>query len=82
MGHHAVAEEGVPIREIAEAIGRGLNLPVVSKTREEAAEHFVILGHFVGQDGPTSSALTQKQLGWRPTGQPGLITDLNNMRYF
>jgi nucleoside-diphosphate-sugar epimerase len=79
--YHAVAEEGVPVRDIAEAIGRGLKVPVVSKSPEEAAGHFGFLAHFVNRDLTGSSAQTQKQLGWRPTG-PGLITDLNNMRYF
>jgi nucleoside-diphosphate-sugar epimerase len=79
--YHAVDEEGVPLREIAEAIGRGLKVPVVSKSREEAANHFGFLGHFVGADLRASSALTQQRLGWRPTG-PGLIADLNAMKYF
>jgi nucleoside-diphosphate-sugar epimerase len=79
--YNAVAEEGVPLREIAEAIGRGLKVPVVSISPEEAGEHFGWLAHFVGFDVPASSALTQERLGWRPTG-PGLITDLNAMKYF
>ena len=79
--YHAVAEEGVPLREIAEAIGRGLNVPVVSKTPEEAAQHFGFLGFFVGIDAPASSALTQERLGWHPTNQPGMIADLDRMRY-
>lgn len=78
--YHAVAEEGVPLRDVAEAIGRGLKVPVVSKSGEEAAAHFGFLAHFLGRDVTGSSAQTQKQLGWRPTG-PTLITDLNNMRY-
>src|SRR5271166_2600762 len=73
---HAVAEEGVPLREIAEAIGRGLKVPVVSKSPEEAADHFGWLGFFVGGDAPASSAKTQERLGWRPT-QTGLISDLD-----
>jgi nucleoside-diphosphate-sugar epimerase len=80
--YHAIAEEGVPLREIAEAIGRGLKVPVVAKSPEEAAEHFGWLGHFVGMDCPASSALTQQRLGWRPTAQPGMISDLDHMRYF
>jgi nucleoside-diphosphate-sugar epimerase len=80
--YHAVAEEGVPVREIAEAIGRGLKVPVVSKSPEEAGEHFGWLGMFAGFDMRASSALTQERLGWHPTTQPGLISDLNNMRYF
>jgi nucleoside-diphosphate-sugar epimerase len=79
--YHAVAEEGVPARDIAEAIGRGLKVPVVSKSVEEAAAHFSWLGAFVGRELIGSSAQTQRVLGCRPTG-PGLITDLNNMRYF
>jgi len=79
--YHAVAEEGVPLREIAAAIGRGLNVPVVAKSPEEAAAHFGWLGLFVGLDAPASSALTQQRLGWRPTPQPGLISDLDHMRY-
>ncbi len=78
--YHAVAEEGVPVREVAEAIGRGLKVPVVSKSPEEAAEHFGWLGLFVGVDMPASSALTQERLGWRPTGA-GLISDLDQARY-
>jgi nucleoside-diphosphate-sugar epimerase len=80
--YHAVAEEGVPLRDIAEAIGRGLNLPAVSISREEAAGHFGWLGMFAGLDCPASSALTQQRLGWSPTAQPGMIEDLNHMRYF
>jgi nucleoside-diphosphate-sugar epimerase len=78
--YHAVAEEGVPMREIAEAIGRGLKIPVVSQSPEEAAAHFGWLAMFAGADIPASSALTQQRLGWRPTG-PGLVADLNAMRY-
>ena len=73
--YHAVAEEGVPVRDIAEVIGRRLKLPVVAKTPAEAAEHFGSMGGFVGLDGPASSALTRERLGWRPVG-PGLIADL------
>jgi nucleoside-diphosphate-sugar epimerase len=79
--YHAVAEEGVPVREIAEAIGRGLRVPVVAKSPEEAGEHFGWLAQFVGFDMPASSVLTQQRLGWRPTG-PGLISDLDHMQYF
>ena len=78
--YHAVAEEGVSLRDIAEIIGRGLKVPVVSKSPKEAADHFGFLGYFVGTDGPASSALTQERLGWNPTG-PSLITDLEKMRY-
>jgi nucleoside-diphosphate-sugar epimerase len=79
--YHGVAEEGVPIRDIAEVIGRHLNVPVVSKSPEEAAAHFGFLGPFLSADLPASSALTQKWLGWRPT-QPGLVADLDHGRYF
>jgi nucleoside-diphosphate-sugar epimerase len=79
--YHAVAEEGVPVRDIAEVIGRGLKLPVVSISPEEAPAHFGWLGAFVGYDLPASSAQTQAKLGWHPTG-PGLIADLELMRYF
>jgi nucleoside-diphosphate-sugar epimerase len=79
--YNAVGEEGVPLRQIAEEIGRGLKIPVVSKSPGEAAEHFGWLNFFVDHDLPASSALTQKRLGWRPTG-PGLIADLKAMKYF
>jgi nucleoside-diphosphate-sugar epimerase len=79
--YHAVAEEGISMREISEVIGRGLKLPVVSISPEEAPAHFGWLAMFAGFDVPASSAQTQQRLGWRPTG-PGLIEDLNNMRYF
>jgi hypothetical protein len=71
----------VPLREIAEAIGRGLKLPVVAKSPEEAAEHFGWLAMFAGADAPASSKLTQERLGWRPTG-PGLMADLAHARDF
>jgi nucleoside-diphosphate-sugar epimerase len=81
--YHAVGEEGVPLREIAEAIGRGLKVPVVAKSPEEAAVHFGgFLGVFVGADAPASSALTQERLGWRLTRQPGLIADLDRATTF
>jgi nucleoside-diphosphate-sugar epimerase len=73
--YHAVAEEGVPVRDIAEVIGRRLKLPVVAKSPTEAAEHFGWLGAFAGFDSPASSALTRERLGWRPVGL-GLIADL------
>ncbi len=79
--YHAVAEEGVPVRDIAEVIGRGLKVPVVSMTPEEAGAHFGWLAMFAGLDLPASSAITQERLGWRPTG-PGMIADLEQMRYF
>jgi nucleoside-diphosphate-sugar epimerase len=79
--YHAVAEEGVSLKDIATAIGRGLNVPIVSKTPEEAKEHFGFLAHFAGLDLWATSAQTRKQLGWNPTG-PGLIADLEIMQYF
>jgi len=78
--YHAVAEEGVPMREIAEVIGRGLTVPVISVSPEEAPAHFGWLAAFAGRDLPASSALTKNRLGWQPTG-PGLIADLEQMRY-
>lgn len=79
--YHAVADEGVPFREIAGVIGRRLNLPVVSKSTEEASDHFGFLAHFVAIDGPASSAQTRERLGWRPV-HPGLIADLDAEHYF
>jgi len=78
---HAVADEGVSFREIAEAIGRNLELPTVSISPEDAADHFAYLSWVVPLDNPTSSALTQKLLGWHPT-QSGLIDDLDEGHYF
>jgi nucleoside-diphosphate-sugar epimerase len=78
--YHAVGEEGVAMREIAEVVGRGLKVPVVSLSQQEAQAHFGWLATFAGFDMPASSALTQQRLGWRPTG-PGLIADLEQMRY-
>jgi nucleoside-diphosphate-sugar epimerase len=79
--YHAVGDEGVPFREIAQVIGRRLNIPVVSKSREQAAEHFGWLAHFAGLDCPASSKQTQQQLGWRAT-QAALIPDLDRPSYF
>jgi nucleoside-diphosphate-sugar epimerase len=79
--YHGVADEGVATRDIAEVVGRHLNVPVVSKSREEAADHFDWIGLFFGIDGPASSAQTRERLGWRPV-QPGLIADLNAEHYF
>ena len=78
---HAIAEEGVPLKAMAEVIGRRLNIPVVSKSPEEAAEHFGWFAMFAGVDAPTSSARTQSLLGWRPE-QPGLIADFDHPAYF
>jgi len=79
--YHGVADEGVPVQEIAEVIGRRLNLPVASKSSGEAASHFGWIAHFLSIDGLASSAQTQEQLGWRPV-QPGLISDLDAEHYF
>jgi nucleoside-diphosphate-sugar epimerase len=78
--YHAVAEAGVPLKDIAGAIGRGLNVPVTSIAQEQAQEHFGFVGLFAGRDSPASSLRTREQLGWNPTG-PGLLADLENMRY-
>jgi nucleoside-diphosphate-sugar epimerase len=79
--YHGVADEGIPTREIAEVIGRQSNVPVVSKSSEEAADHFGWIAHFFGIDSPASSAQTQERLRWRPV-QPGLIADLSAAHYF
>ena len=78
---HAVAEEGLPTRDLAEVIGRRLKVPVVSKSPEEAAAHFSWLARFFALDGPASSTRTQERLGWHPR-QPGLISDVELGRYF
>lgn len=78
--YHAVQEEGVALREIAETLGKGLKVPVVSLDPDKAAEHFGWLAHFAGLDMPASSEWTRKTLKWEPTG-PGLIEDLTNMNY-
>ena len=78
---HATAEEGVPAREIAEAIGRGLDIPVTSIAVEDAAGHFGWIGGFFAADAPASSAKTRALLGWEPT-EPGLIEDLDAGHYF
>lgn len=77
---HAVAEEGVPVREIAEVIGAGLGVPVKSLTPDEAADHFGWLAPFAAMDLQASSAATRERLGWEPKG-PGIVEDLNNMNY-
>lgn len=78
---HAVAEEGVPFRKIAEAIGQGLHLPVTSKTGDEVAEHFGWFSYFASIDCPASSQKTRDALGWETKGV-GLISDINNADYF
>lgn len=79
--YHAVAEEAIAFRAIAEAIGRGLNLPVVSKSPEEAAAHFGAFAGFTQLDAPATSQLTQQRLGWQPS-QPTLLADLARGHYF
>jgi nucleoside-diphosphate-sugar epimerase len=78
---HAVGDEGIAFREIAEAIGRNLGVPVASVGPDEAAAHFGFLGGLVSLDNPTSSARTQELLGWKPE-HPGLIEDLDAGHYF
>jgi nucleoside-diphosphate-sugar epimerase len=78
--YHAVDEEGVSMKAIAEALGRGLKVPVISIKPEEAEAHFGWLGVFAVHDMPSSSALTRKKLNWNPTG-PGMIADLDGMDY-
>lgn len=77
---HAVAEEGITVREIAEVVGKGLGVPVRSLTVDEASVHFGWLGPFARFDMPASSAQTRDRLGWEPAG-PGLIEDLTNMDF-
>lgn len=79
--YHGVAEEGVPFREIAGVIGRRLDVPVVSKTAEDAAAHFGWFAHFAMLDNPASSQRTRELLGWTPD-QPGLIADIDQPSYF
>jgi nucleoside-diphosphate-sugar epimerase len=79
--YHAVADEGVSVREIADLIGRRLNLPVVSKTAEEAKEHFGWFALFAGIDNPASSLGTRALMGWEPK-QLGLIADIDRQHYF
>jgi nucleoside-diphosphate-sugar epimerase len=78
---HGVADEGIPVREIAEIIGRRLKVPALSKTPQEAAELLGFIGHVLAMDGSASSALTRERLGWHPT-QVDLIRDLEHGRYF
>lgn len=79
--YHGVGDEGVPFRDIAGVIGRRLNIAIVSRTPEQAAEHFAWFAHFAALDAPASSAQTQRELGWRPT-HVGLIRDLEQGTYF
>ena len=78
---NAIGDEGVPFRDIAQAIGRRLNLPVTAISREEADGHFGLFALFTSLDVPASSALTQERFGWHPA-HPGLIPDLDEGHYF
>jgi nucleoside-diphosphate-sugar epimerase len=78
---HGVADEGVPLRSVAEVIGRHLDIPVVSVAPEDAAAHFTWLGAFLAGDSPASNARTRELLGWQPA-EPGLIEDLEKGHYF
>ena len=78
--YHAVAEQGIPLRQIAEILGKGLGVPVKSLSPEEAKDHFGWMALFAGMDLWASGAKTQERLGWHPTG-PSLIADLEGMRY-
>ena len=79
--YHAIGDEGVPFQDIATVIGRRLRVPVVSKSPEQASQHFAWLAHFVGMDSPASSKLTEEKLGWQAK-QPGIIADLERGSYF
>ena len=78
---HAIADEGVPTRDIAEAIGRALGVPAESRTAEEAGPLLNFLAHFFAMDAPSSSKLTQQRLGWKPV-EAGLLEDLAQGHYF
>ncbi len=78
---HAVAEQGVPFRQVAEAIGRQFRLPVVSLSQEEASAHFGMMAMFIGGNGPASSERTKERLGWVPR-EPGLLADISDPQYF
>jgi nucleoside-diphosphate-sugar epimerase len=77
--YHAVAEEGVSVKQMAEVLGRRLRVPVKSITPEEAPAHFGWLAMFAGRDLPASSELTRRKLGWEPVG-PGIIADLERLQ--
>jgi len=78
---HAVGDEGVAFRDIADVMGRQLGVPTASVAPEDAVEHFAPLGHFAGLDSPATAAITRELLGWEPTG-PGLLEDLEQGHYF
>jgi nucleoside-diphosphate-sugar epimerase len=79
--YHAVDEEGIPFKEIADVIGRRLGVPVVSLSSEEAGKHFGWFTRFAAMDAPASNARTKAALGWQPE-QPGLIADIDRPAYF
>ena len=79
--YHAVSEEGIQLRDVAAAIGRGLGVPITSIPSEEAQARFGRIGGYVGMDLSASSAWTRERLGWTSVG-PGLLEDLDRMRYF
>ena len=78
---HAVGDEGVPFRHIAEAMSRHVGVPTISMAPDVAIEHFAHLGHFVALDSPATSAITRELLGWEPTG-PSLLEDLDQGHYY
>jgi nucleoside-diphosphate-sugar epimerase len=78
---HGIAEEGIPFRAIAEAIGAGLGIPVRSLATDEAPAHFDFLARFVAVDNPASSTITRKLFGWQPRG-PALLSDMHDNGYF
>ncbi len=79
--YHAVAETGIPFKDIATTIGKGLNIPTVSKTGDEAAAHFTWFLHFAGMGCKASAEKTMATTGWQPTNE-GLMEDLVNGGYF
>lgn len=79
--YHGVAEEGVPLREIAEVIGRRLDVPVIGLSPKEADSHFGWFAHFAAMDAPASNRRTRESLGWKPK-HPGLLSDINRPSYF
>lgn len=81
LRYHAIGDEGIPIRNLAEVIGRKLDVPVLSKSPEDAPGHFGFLAMFLGLDAPASAAQTRDRLGWSPTGR-GLLADLEDGCYF
>lgn len=81
VNYHAIGDDGIPMKDIAGVIGSKLNIPVVSKTKEEAPGHFTWMAHFAALDNPASCAITREQLGWEPK-EKGLLEDMENGTYF